>query len=130
MKANVATFFVPGRPKGKGRPRFGWGRVHTPADTRQYEGKVSTLALRATGGRSPMRGAVKLTLVALFALPKKSSKGFPWRPDLDNIVKIICDAMNGLIYKDDAQVVCVSALKRFAADGEGVGVTVTVEEVT
>ena len=39
------------------------------------------------------------------------------KPDTDNIIKIICDALNGLAYKDDAQIVSNSTEKRYANDG-------------
>jgi Holliday junction resolvase RusA-like endonuclease len=39
------------------------------------------------------------------------------RPDLDNLVKLACDALNGLMWTDDAQVACVSAAKVWGSEG-------------
>lgn len=36
------------------------------------------------------------------------------KPDCDNIVKIICDALNGIAYKDDAQITLVQIRKKYA----------------
>ncbi len=35
------------------------------------------------------------------------------KPDCDNIVKIVCDALNGFAYKDDAQVVLAQVAKEY-----------------
>jgi Holliday junction resolvase RusA-like endonuclease len=35
------------------------------------------------------------------------------KPDADNICKAVCDAMNGIVYKDDAQVVSLHFTKRY-----------------
>ncbi|MDR1647770.1 MAG: RusA family crossover junction endodeoxyribonuclease, partial [Zoogloeaceae bacterium] len=36
------------------------------------------------------------------------------RPDLDNVVKSVCDAMNGVVFRDDAQIVRLTAEKIYA----------------
>ena len=47
------------------------------------------------------------------------------KSDADNIAKIICDALNGIAYHDDKQVVELLVSKRYARHGEPhVGVTV------
>ena len=38
-------------------------------------------------------------------------KPAPIKPDVDNVIKLYLDALNGLAYKDDAQVVSISAYK-------------------
>ena len=38
----------------------------------------------------------------------KSSKA-----DLDNLIKFVCDALNGVFYKDDSQVVSIHAMKLY-----------------
>ena len=48
------------------------------------------------------------------------------KPDCDNIIKIICDALNGLAYRDDAQIVEVSIRKAYADDGE---VSVMIQDI-
>ncbi len=41
----------------------------------------------------------------------KSSKA-----DLDNLVKFVCDALNGIFYKDDSQIVSIYASKVWGAE--------------
>jgi Holliday junction resolvase RusA-like endonuclease len=36
------------------------------------------------------------------------------RPDLDNVIKSILDALNGVAYSDDSAVISVTAEKRYA----------------
>ena len=48
------------------------------------------------------------------------------KPDCDNIAKIICDALNGVAYRDDAQIVSITIEKRYAAIP---GVEIRIEEV-
>lgn len=50
----------------------------------------------------------------------------PGKPDADNVAKAILDAMNGIVYDDDRRVISLHLLKRYAAENEEVGVTVTV----
>lgn len=103
------------RPVGKGRPRFarvGAGvRSYTPAKTKNAE-EVIALAWKTQSGEK-IEGAVQLKLTAVFAPPKSMSKkkqgeliGTPYehKPDLDNIVKLVCDALNGKAWADDATV--------------------------
>lgn len=47
------------------------------------------------------------------------------KPDVDNIVKIVADALNGVAYHDDTQIVSVLAKKVYAASE---GLDVIVEE--
>jgi Holliday junction resolvase RusA-like endonuclease len=36
------------------------------------------------------------------------------KPDADNVLKAICDGINGIVFRDDVQVVNVSLSKRFS----------------
>jgi Holliday junction resolvase RusA-like endonuclease len=36
------------------------------------------------------------------------------KPDIDNVAKAICDSINGVAYRDDSQIVCIIAEKRYA----------------
>ena len=44
------------------------------------------------------------------------NKGYPQRPDLDNIAKAILDGLNGVAYADDKQVVCMTVYKQYAEE--------------
>lgn len=110
------------RPVGKGRPRFarvGAGvRSYTPAKTKNAE-EVIALAWKTQSGEK-IEGAVQLKLTAVFAPPKSISKkkqeeliGTPYehKTDLDNIVKLVCDALNGKAWADDSTVTGMNLTK-------------------
>ena len=124
-----ATFTVPGRPKGKGRPRAsavnGHARMRTPAETIQYENWVRVCYQREHGA---LRFAppVVLEIDAYFEIPKSYTKkkralcaqGLvrpTCKPDIDNVVKAVADALNGVVYKDDSGVVELRCAKRWGA---------------
>jgi Holliday junction resolvase RusA-like endonuclease len=133
------TFEIPGEPCGKGRPRFtAGGRAYTPAKTAHYENLVKLEYERQCGHRFedvPLR----MEIVAYFTIPASASKAKKTlmregmrrptkKPDADNILKIIADALNQLAYPDDAQIVSASVTKVYAADDKPC-VLVMIEEV-
>ena len=124
------AFAVPGEPKGKARPRLGrGGNTYTPRDTREYEDKVRAAFWEAVwnddrylGKDFTLTGPIRITIAAHFRIPKGYSKKklesmkYPTKkPDADNIEKIICDALNGLAYKDDSQIVESHVMKLWTA---------------
>lgn len=114
----AVSFTVPGTPVAKGRPRFTrQGRAYTPAKTVAYEAKVRSAYMGVTSGA--FVGPLRLSVVAYFQFTAswpKSRKGseryHTAKPDLDNIVKIVGDALNGYAFNDDSQIAFVSASKR------------------
>lgn len=132
-------FTIPGQPVGKGRPRVGrvagHVRMYTPEKTASYESKVALSAHQAMAGAPILDGPCAMAIVAVFPIPKSWTKGkqaqaqagkvrHTGKPDLDNLAKSICDGMNGVVFKDDAQVVSMSLSKRY---GDAPGVDVLVE---
>ncbi len=132
------SFFVPTEPVGKGRPRVstigGHARMFTPKKTANYETLISMAAQQAMQGRELLAGPVLMELairvsVAASWSKKKTAEALQGlvmptkKPDADNILKAICDGINGIVFKDDVQVVNVSLSKRFS---ETPGVTVRV----
>ena len=112
--------------QGKGRPRFasrgGYVTAYTPEKTRAYETTVLSAYKEAGGGL--IDGPVAVRLTAWQALPQRATKAqraaaergeiYPIRkPDLDNIIKIVLDALNGAAYADDTQVVQIDARKLY-----------------
>lgn len=115
-------FSVPGKPQGKGRPRFTRsGHTYTPDRTAEYEERVKLAYKQAGGGK--LSGFVSADICAVFAVPKSHTKAqraaalnasfAPKKPDCDNIAKIILDALNGIAYDDDAQIVKLRVEKRY-----------------
>lgn len=61
---------------------------------------------------------VKVVITAEYLKAKTSRKKQPTlKPDWDNIGKAVCDALNGIAYKDDAQIISAEVIKRWAVDG-------------
>lgn len=105
--------FIPVKPTPKGRPRMTrHGHAFTPQKTRDAE-KELRFFLKAL--KPPKyAGAVSLTLKFHLIRPKSSKKAYPTgRSDLDNYIKLVADAMNGILYLDDAQIVSLNAEKRY-----------------
>jgi len=113
-------FDVAGDPKGKGRPRFSrhgkFTKVYTDQQTLDYEITIKTYAAKAMGSQKPLETAVSVFLYVRLPVPVSYSKKrteaclsgleFPTKkPDIDNIAKAFLDAMNGVVYLDDTQVV-------------------------
>lgn len=120
----AVEFVVDGEPIAKGRPRFTMsGRAYTPKRTHDYEKKVRE---SFKGEMFPEDIPLEVHIVAYFQIPKSVSKKRheemrrgsirPMkRPDLDNIAKSICDALNGLVYSDDKQVIRL-VIEKFYSD--------------
>ncbi len=127
------TFFVPGQPQGKGRAKAGRGagghvRMYTPGKTVAYEGLVALAASQAMSRKSldAFLGPVFLCMDIGLKVPASWSKvkreialagGLlpTTKPDIDNTEKIVADALNGVVWGDDTQVVLVAKRKRYAA---------------
>lgn len=137
----VIRFKIPGPPKGKGRPRFArvgnFVRTYTPKETESYENLVRSEFVRAHMG-PPEQGPVSVSIGAYFPIPKSWSKKrieahgcnpepVTTKPDLDNIIKIICDALNQIAYRDDSQIFQVSCRKYYSLMPETV-VELTVKD--
>lgn len=129
-------FTIPGEPTGKGRPRVTkWG-THTPEKTVLYENLVK-LCYQEQCGKYTEKPLIAV-LSVYYSIPKSTPKKYikPMlngeirpckKPDIDNICKIIFDALNGIAYKDDTQIVEVRASKWY---GETAHVEVMLTEVT
>lgn len=117
---------VYGQPVPKKRPRVTRHGTYTPKETVQYENAVRR-AWQASGREMlPPDTPLSATVVAHFTIPKSASKkahaamlGAPHiksRGDLDNIVKSILDALNGVAYPDDCAVCHIEARKVYGEE--------------
>jgi len=110
-------------PTAKGRPKAtsfgGHARLYTPAKTRKAEQNI--LALIRTELKNKFQSfdkGIPLHLTATFFLAKPASSPKKIthpvkRPDLDNYVKTLLDALNGYIFPDDSQIVSMILRKSF-----------------
>lgn len=108
-------------PVAKSRPRFSRGRVFTPWKTKSYENHIKVVASSQMNGSPKIEGPIHATLKFIFKR-KKSVKRIHHtvKPDLDNLIKAVFDGLNGIAFKDDAQICSISATKVYAVhDGEG-----------
>jgi Holliday junction resolvase RusA-like endonuclease len=117
------TIAIPFAPVAKGRPRMTrQGRAYTPAKTREAEAKIieyfSTLDL------TPKIGPLDVSVFAIMPIPESWSKvkqanalagliSPTGKPDLDNIVKLVLDAANGILWADDSQIVKLDLCKAY-----------------
>jgi Holliday junction resolvase RusA-like endonuclease len=126
------VFTIPGVARGKQRPRATrQGRVYTPAQTKNAEAFIRLLATQAMKGGEPLDGPIEATFMVSVEIPKSFSKQkhkdalegrlYPTsKPDLDNIVKLLADALNGIVYKDDKQIVDMFVNKVYSEHAETV----------
>lgn len=129
-------FVIPGRIGGKGRPRIstrgGFVRAFTPAKTVATEALVRQFASEAMNGGLPLSGPVALTMFVVICPPVSWSKKkrasavyVTGKCDPDNTIKLVADAMNSIVYGDDAQISDVVFRRRYSlTEQERVEITV------
>jgi Holliday junction resolvase RusA-like endonuclease len=127
----MIEFTVYGEPVAQGRPRFsthgGFVKAYDPAKSGDYK-KFVKLAAMEFAPPALLEGPIKMKLIVyrtmpgyLSKVPKKAAAAeageiLPTsKPDVDNYLKGVKDALKGVIWKDDSQVVEVYALKRYSA---------------
>ena len=141
----MITIHIPGPPQGKGRARTvkkgNFTHSYTPKNTALYENLIKVLAMQEMEkqGLEMMTGPVKMTIKAFYDIPKSISKrkrtememGIKKpskKPDADNIVKAAGDALNGVAYRDDAQICDLRIIKRYVTSNINPQVIILVEE--
>jgi Holliday junction resolvase RusA-like endonuclease len=118
---NVWELRVYGLPVPQGRPRAfvtrsGHASVYDPAASREWKNVVRAQAIAGRPLR-PLEGAVDLSLVFYLPRPVSLPRRVHYhtkRPDGDNLGKAIKDALRGLLYRDDSQVVVELTRKLYA----------------
>lgn len=139
--SSPVTITLLGEPKGKGRGRVGKlasGRpvVFTPSATRSYEALLRQQASQEMRDRPPMEGPVQVAMRAQFLVPaswsqKKQQAALRGeimptkKPDADNLLKTL-DALNQIVWRDDAQIVRATVEKRYGLQAM---LVVTAEEI-
>ncbi len=104
-------------PLGKGRARFSRdGHAYTPAQTREYEESIRWLLKSVVGPHADSESK--------FGVRVAFSKTDRRRIDVDNLVKALFDAANGIVWRDDAQVRELSARLKLDAPKAGIDLLV------
>ncbi len=122
---------IPGKPIALKRHRHTTrnGRIFnydpSKADKANFLKKVQNMA-----PEDPVYGAISMTIEVYIDRPKshfgtgrnsdkvkESAPAYPIsRPDLDNYIKFVFDALNGVFYKDDSQVVHTESIKEYSTE--------------
>lgn len=127
-------FIIPGRPVGKGRPRFTKkGHCWTPDKTVEYERDIKMSYWSTYGHRKyEADKALAVDIVLYYPRPKSmakykrlmAQKGVlrpTVKPDVDNVIKAILDALNGVAFEDDRQIVQIECEKWYDITEENEG---------
>ena len=130
------SFTVPLTPYGKERPRFstakGQIRTYTPSHTRDHERTFKMFARQAMNGKYPFKKGtgIEVKVTAFFPVPASYSRAkrsaclsgqlkHMVKPDVDNVVKAVLDAMNDCVYWDDSQVFKIEVEKQYTEKLDG-----------
>ena len=113
------TFDIPIEPRAQKRDRIGsfagHGRSYKHPEQAKYEGKVAAMIAQHRPER-PLEGALVLIMNCYLPIPVSKTKKFKaaaldgkirptGKPDCSNLAKNIEDIMNGVFYRDDAQII-------------------------
>ena len=122
---------IDGVPVGKGRPKFArrgnFVTAYTPAKTKIYEGHIALVAQESMKSerKDICSSPVQVNMYIYVPIPQSWSKikrsralndeEYPTtKPDVDNVVKGVLDALNGIVFEDDKQVVDLCVIKRYS----------------
>lgn len=105
------------------------GRMYTPSATQKFEQKVKNTFLEKYKLEKLLDKPIKALIIVEFEPPKSISKkkrlelieeviDYTKKPDIDNISKIILDALNGVAYKDDSQICRLEIYKRYGYENK------------
>ena len=125
IKTTEYTIEIPGELRGKQRARVTrYGHAYTPQPTLNAEAWVKACAIDQ-GVIRPLDGPLCFLLTVQRDVPVSWSKRKraaalcgdsrpTGKPDLDNVIKLACDALNGIAWHDDAQIVSMNVSKEYA----------------
>ena len=134
-------FTIPGKPRGKQRPRIcrinSRNVTYTPRQTTEYEKLVRASYTGVSKMFFDKNIPLEISIIALFSVPQSISKRLKnsmlkgdilptKKPDSDNIIKIILDALNGVCYHDDSQICKIYFEKKYS---EIPKVEITIKEI-
>lgn len=140
----ICTFFVEGKPIPKGNHRAfirGSKAIVTDAqggNLSDWESSIRTVARKHFNYQPIDNDAVALSIDFIFKHPKNhfTKKGKPTkqfrknhitRPDADKLTRAVCDALTGVVYKDDSQVMFENISKIYGMN-EGVKISIYIGE--
>lgn len=132
-------FKFTGKVIGQPRPRFTKaGAVYEPAHAKQYKQAIAAAYIEQCGGYNFGDLPLFVSITVARELPKSLQRKRQdvklqdtAKPDIDNIAKAVLDALEGVAYDNDAQVIWLFAGKdaRTSHDGAGDFLTVRIEDI-
>lgn len=130
----IHRFRVYGQVRGQGRPRMRRnGNAYKDRKDREWEDRIKSAYINSNG---PHFGSKPLIIAAMIhrAMPKsrpkyRESEHDVYKPDTSNILKSVEDALNGIAYEDDRQIIAAFPIKlpRVRMDGEYIDVIISDE---
>ncbi|HAB9977055.1 TPA_asm: RusA family crossover junction endodeoxyribonuclease [Listeria monocytogenes] len=120
------TINIPPHPQE--RPRFRslgkFIQTYDPPKSKEYKKKIANVAKMYAPG-APINSPIQIKLIFFVTMPTSKSKKwkqraltgqeFPAvRPDIDNYVKAVLDALNGIMFSDDGKIIELIAYKRYS----------------
>lgn len=122
--------FIPGEPVPMARARIARGGRGVFTPPKQRKAKLDVQKLLKTLKLEMLDAPLHVELDFYFTRAKSNKSAFVTkRPDLDNLVKLILDAANELVWRDDSIIVSLACSKQYATEqGPGVRFKVCVIE--
>lgn len=120
------TIVIPGELRGKGRPRFTRsGIAYTDAKTKTAETWIKACAIEQMAGRPCIEGPVTISILVCVPIPRSWSRTKRTnalsnvtrpvgKPDADNMIKLLFDALKYVLFRDDSQVWRVALTKMYS----------------
>lgn len=129
----IFSGFYHTKPVGQGRSRStASGHHYTPAKTRKAQtdlGRWFYLGMDCLYSPKippPETKPIVLSLKFGFTKPKTNKKPYhTQKPDLSNLIKLVEDAGNGILWIDDSQIIQLNC-EKFWSEAEGIEITVEV----
>lgn len=125
----IYEFEVLGKIKGKARPRVNsyTGTIYTPTTTKDYECLIQQYFILKYPKFVQLQNRIKITIIAYMKIPKSTKKSEEKdmlenisspikKPDIDNIVKVVLDALNQFAFKDDMQITKLDVEKKYSLE--------------
>lgn len=117
----MKELFIKTVPIPKGRPRFYGGHAVTPEKTRKYEKLIRDSWTHGIVEGKSIMVDIEFRIPIPQSYSKKKKAELEWtphnkKPDLDNLVKAVLDALNGVAFEDDSLISDINASKTYAEE--------------
>lgn len=128
----MTAFFVPGVVVAQGSKRHLGNGVMVESSKRLPSWRHDVRQAAVAAFAEPLHGPVDVEIVAIFDRPKghhgtgrnadtlrkTAPRDHIIKPDVDKLCRAILDALTDIAWHDDAQVIDLRILKRYAINGE------------